>query len=657
MRNRVTSRAMLLSMATLTPSLAGAAQSDSTTDTVVVTAAGFQQKIEDSAASISVISRETLENKAYIDVTDALKDVPGVVVTGGGSRSDISIRGMAAKYTLILVDGKRVDTRGTRPNSDGPGIEQGWLPPLAAIERIEVVRGPMSSLYGSDAMGGVINIITRKVGKSWQTSVRSEAVWQEDRRSGDIYQSNLYTAGPLIDGLLGVKLNGLLSRRGEDRIIEGYNGQRMKSGGVTFTLTPDDANSFDLDLGHFVQDRNGSPGKSLSAGNPPSDGRYTRNNYALTHSGNYDGGMTTSYLQREETRNPSRKMETANTLLNTQNAFYLGNHTLSVGGQYRYETLKDQGNQLSSARSLNELNRWSWALSAEDEWLMTQDFALTTGLRINRDENYGSHWTPRLYGVWHLTETWTLKGGVSGGYRSPELRQAVAEWGQITGGGGTPAIIIGNPNLKPEKSLNQEIALLWDNRRYLNAGVTVFNTDYRDKITEVRSCTDLSGTASGACTIGGTNYKFISHRVNVDKARVRGVEANFNWTITPAWSLASSYTFTETEQRSGEFSGKPLNEMPKHMINATLNWQTTPDIASWLRVNHRGQSSAYLSRTSMSEGRPSYTFVDVGASWRVMKQLQLQAGVYNLLDKRVDYVTYGRVLDGRRYLLGANIDF
>ncbi len=257
----------------------------------------------------------------------------------------------------------------------------------------------MSSLYGSDTMGGVINIITRKVGKSWQTSVRSEAVWQEDRRSGDIYQSNLYTAGPLIDGLLGVKLNGQLSRRGEDRIIEGYNGQRMKSGGVTFTLTPDDANSFDLDLGHFVQDRNGTPGKSLSSGNPPSDARYTRNNYALTHYGNYDGGMTTSYLQREETRNPSRKMETANTLLNTQNAFYLGNHTLSVGAQYRYETLKDQGNQLASARSLNELNRWSWALSAEDEWLMTQDFALTTGLRINRDENYGSHWTPRLYGV------------------------------------------------------------------------------------------------------------------------------------------------------------------------------------------------------------------------------------------------------------------
>lgn len=95
---------------------------------MVVTASGFQQRIQDSAASISVVTREQIENKAYRDVTDALKDVPGVVITGGGSTSDISIRGMAAKYTLILVNGKRVDTRSTRPNSDGSGIEQGWLP-------------------------------------------------------------------------------------------------------------------------------------------------------------------------------------------------------------------------------------------------------------------------------------------------------------------------------------------------------------------------------------------------------------------------------------------------------------------------------------------------------------------------------------------------
>ena len=175
-----------LIIATLTSAGAVAAQPDAQ-DTMVVTASGFQQKIQDSPASISVIPRQQIEDKAYRDITDALKDVPGVVVTGGGSSSDISIRGMSSKYTLILVDGKRVDTRGTRPNSDNAGIEQGWLPPLEAIERIEVVRGPMSSLYGSDAMGGVINVITRKTSttQAWKGSLHGDATFQENSRPAD----------------------------------------------------------------------------------------------------------------------------------------------------------------------------------------------------------------------------------------------------------------------------------------------------------------------------------------------------------------------------------------------------------------------------------------------------------------------------------------
>ncbi|HBO71914.1 MAG TPA: ligand-gated channel protein, partial [Acinetobacter sp.] len=123
---------------------------------IVITASGFEQDIKKAAASISVLTQEEINKKAYRDVTDALKDVPGVVVTGGGSSSDISIRGMGSAYTVIMVDGKKVNTRSVRPNSDNSGIEQGWLPNIGAIERIEVIRGPMSGLYGSDAMGGVI---------------------------------------------------------------------------------------------------------------------------------------------------------------------------------------------------------------------------------------------------------------------------------------------------------------------------------------------------------------------------------------------------------------------------------------------------------------------------------------------------------------------
>ncbi|EKN3346789.1 ligand-gated channel protein [Yersinia ruckeri] len=626
-------------------------------DTMVVTATGFQQRIQDSAASISVVTRQQIENKAYRDVTDALKDVPGVVVTGGGSKSDISIRGMAAKYTLILVNGKRVDTRSTRPNSDGSGIEQGWLPPLAAIERIEVVRGPMSSLYGSDAMGGVINIITRKVGKAWAGSLRADTTLQEDSKSGDMFQTNAYASGPLIDGLLGLKVSGLLSHRSEDKIVNGYNEQRMRNGAATLTLTPDDNNEFDFELGHYVQDRNATPGYSIKETDKNSDVQYDRNNYSITHNGYYDFGNSTSYVQRDETRNPSRKMKSVDNVFNTQTSFLLDSHTLILGGQYRFEELYDDNNQLSSAKDLNKLTRWNWALFAEDEWQMTNDFALTGGIRMDQDQNYGTHWTPRLYGVWHLAEEWTLKGGVSAGYRSPDLRQATENWGQITGGRGDPAIILGNANLKPETSVSEEIAVLWDNQADLNAGVTLFNTDFRDKITEVRKCTDSTGNASGQCVHEGSSYKYISERINVDEATLRGVEATFNWDITEAWTLGTNYTFTQSKQKSGDFAGKPLNQMPKHMLNATLDWKTTEDLATWIRANYRGKTSEYLDRTSIGATTPSYTFVDLGANYRLTKDLRLMGGVYNLLDKRVDIEVNNKVLDGRRYMVGVNYDF
>lgn len=649
-----------LCAATASPYLFGAEQ-----DEMVVTATGFAQKIQNAPASISVISKQQIEDKAYRDVTDALRDVPGVVVTGGGSSSDISIRGMSSQYTLFLVDGKRISTRSTRPNSDNSGIEQGWLPPLESIERIEVIRGPMSSLYGSDAMGGVINVITKKVSntKAWTGSIHGDATFQENRDSGDLYQTNAYASGPLIEGLLGAKVTGLFSRRQEDKIENGYNEQRMRNGAVTLNFTPDEKNDFDLDVARELQDRNSTPGMSTAAQtcrgatctpNEKSETRYEHTTWALTHHGYYEDFNSTSYIEQEKSNNPEREMKAYNTTFNTQNQVFLGDHTLTLGGQYRYEKLRDNGNQLEAAQGLNKLTRWSWALFSEDEWMMTDSFTLTAGLRMDKDENYGTNWTPRGYGVWHLNDQWTLKGGVSAGYKAPELRQSSASWGQVTGGGRLDGIIVGNPDLKPEKSLSEEIALLWDNGDNLNAGVTLFNTDFKDKITEVRRC---NSSSDPACQIGNHRYDFVSDRVNVDKATMRGVESTFGWELVQDLNLTANYTYTESEQKSGQFSGKPLNKMPKHMFNTTLDWQATPDVGFWSRLNFRGKSSEYLSRTSMAQGTPSYTQVDVGLRYNAAKDLLVTAGVYNLFDKQIDYATYDTILDGRRYTLGLTYNF
>lgn len=157
-------------------------------ESVVVTAAGYEQKIKDAPASISVITREELDRKPYMTLLDAVRDIEGIDIgetvdkTGQGT---ISIRGMGADYTLVMIDGKRQNNVGDiYPNSFG-GNQFNHIPPLDMIERIEIIRGPMSTLYGADAMGGVINIITKKIADRWTGSATFSRNFQEDSSFGD----------------------------------------------------------------------------------------------------------------------------------------------------------------------------------------------------------------------------------------------------------------------------------------------------------------------------------------------------------------------------------------------------------------------------------------------------------------------------------------
>lgn len=140
-------------------------------ETMVVTASSVEQNLKDAPASISVITQEDLQRKPVQNLKDVLKEVPGVQLTNeGDNRKGVSIRGLDSSYTLILVDGKRVNSRNAvfRHND----FDLNWIP-VDSIERIEVVRGPMSSLYGSDALGGVVNIITKKLARNGQEPLRS----------------------------------------------------------------------------------------------------------------------------------------------------------------------------------------------------------------------------------------------------------------------------------------------------------------------------------------------------------------------------------------------------------------------------------------------------------------------------------------------------
>lgn len=185
-------------------------------EVIVVTASGFEQRIIDAPASISVITSEELQRTQFTNIAEALTSIPGVDVRNGVGKTgglSIEMRGMPSNYTLILIDGRRQNTSGDiAPNGFGE-FNTSFMPPLSAIERIEVIRGPMSTLYGSDAMGGVINIITKPVPDQWGGNITADYLLQEDSDAADAATLNLSLGGPIANNL-GLQLRGRVFDRG-----------------------------------------------------------------------------------------------------------------------------------------------------------------------------------------------------------------------------------------------------------------------------------------------------------------------------------------------------------------------------------------------------------------------------------------------------------
>ncbi|MCP1327759.1 TonB-dependent receptor, partial [Halomonas sp. 707D4] len=440
------------------------AQQSTQLDNMVVTAAGYEQTLNSAPASISVVTREELEQKQFSNIAEAIADVPGVDIRAGTGKTggyDISIRGMPSAYTLILIDGRRQNASGdVTPNGFGETATS-FMPPLSAIERIEVIRGPMSTLYGSDAMGGVINIITRRVSDEWAGSITVENTFQEDRDAGNSSALNLYTAGPLVEDTLGLQLRGrLFDRDSSERLVEESVGRdprpseaRIYSIGGRLSLTPDDTHEFWLDAerSRQVYDNSDCRLGSLDglrrndcATPAPTqffgyedELRFNRDQIALGHSARLSAGTWDSSITRNFTETLGRTLPAGNApeygyvaqggeprLLENRDVVFdtkfvapLDEHMLTVGGQYIDAKLRD------GTAGREEFNQSSWALFVEDEWFLNDELALTLGGRYENHDAFGGHFSPRGYLVWNTTDEWTLKGGISQGYKTPTLNQ------------------------------------------------------------------------------------------------------------------------------------------------------------------------------------------------------------------------------------------
>ncbi|MDQ9020700.1 TonB-dependent receptor [Acinetobacter sichuanensis] len=638
-------------------------------ETVVLTASGYKQDKTKAPASMTVITRKELENRQYSDITDVLRNTPGVVISGAGSAQTVSIRGMGSSYTLFLVNGKRQFSKDVNPNGDDNGFEKNILPPVAEIERIEVIRGPASTLYGTDAMGGVVNIITKKVSTDWSGTAELGAVLQDHHQSGDIKNGSAYLSGPLIANKLGMQLGVSKSKRDEDRYVGGFRSTDVESLNSRFTYLLNDNHDLEFEANFMKQESESTAGKTIVSTGADSYGRNYRQVYGLTHNGHYGDNLSSnSYIQYENSKNPDRSnsstglsgIELETWLANSQWHWKLSDHNLIGGLYFKNESLVDKATNQNADMPVTELERWAFAVFAEDTWAITDTFNLTTGLRYDHDENYDGNFSPRLYGVYTPTDAWTFKGGVSTGYKQPDLKQSSSDVHSVTGKGS--AFIMGNDNLKPEKSVSYEFGTAWQGDQS-KASVTAFYTEFKDKITEIRECSSPNGSNTNAATWACKDpfgrldavtgdvrlWNFISSRINVDEATMQGVEATFDTELADGVNLSTNYTYTETEQKSGDLKGQPLNQVPKHMFNATVDYTINDALDIWTRLHHRSETSSYLGRASMSAPTPAYQFLDVGFNYQFTANLKGKFGVYNILDEKAEDADGDQVLDGRRY--------
>ena len=734
-RNRLALALLSVATAPAIAQPAADAADVSTLDTVVVTASGFEQKITDAPASISVISAEELRQRPYITLIDAVRDLEGVDV---GETSDktgqktISIRGMGPDYTLILIDGRRQNNHGDiYPNSFG-GNQFNHIPPLDMIQRIEVIRGPASTLYGADALGGVINIITRKVSDRWQGSATLGHGIQENRDFGSDSTFDFMLMGPLVKERLGLGVRGSWYERDastpeyeaitapDGTVFEralGFGGggktvdNTNKSAGVTLSWTPTDSQSviFDYDTSRQVYDNtpyinnlgtetyplgtvDGLDGiwRAAPRVGYAADQKFTRDQWSVTHNGQWTFGDSFVSLAHIDTGNhgrtlpftvaerllhqdiycnnavtcatgpyagmtraqrqqlamdtflprPKRTMESRQYTLDAKLDFAVGKaHRFVVGGQVIDGELEDGvfGMEGGGDGGGTVQEHRMWSLFAEDNWNPLDALTITLGLRRDDHSVFGSQLSPRAYAVWDISTAWTLKGGVSTGFKTPKTTQLYD--GVVGFGGQGTSPMFGNPDLKPETSQSLELAVYWQHPSGHDLNATVFRNAFDDKIASQPCGTGTGLSCASAGDYADLGYANSTRTVNIDKAVIQGVELAGHWQIADALDLRANYTYTDSEQKSGAEAGQPLTDSAKHMANAILDWQASDRVNVYLSGETRSRRYRDLHVvTNEALYYKSYGVLHLGASYKATDWLTVNARINNLLDR--DFTTY-----------------
>lgn len=613
---------------------------------VVVTATASERELSEVPASVTLVSGASLRERPVLDLADALRATEGVTVLNAGlGRRSISIRGMDSAHTLFLVDGKRVSASSSGiAHSD---YELDWVP-TEAIERIEVVRGPLSSLYGSEALGGVVNVITRQANDEWQGSLSSYYLKPSHGDGGAQFKTGIYAGGPLVEGVLGLNVWGEHSHRTalQNPSVPGttlMDKHSSQSGNASLSWTPDARQRIDLGIGGGNETRDGVRGSVTALYD--SDDTVRRRHYSLAHRGSWAWGETDaklyrSTLHRENWRSDGRTASGPNRFVDTVGEARttlapLAGHALTFGGVVRRETLEDPTVNLRGKQSLQH-----YAALFQDEWRLGQRWELVFGGRLDWHEDFGREASPRAYVLYHFTDALTFKGGVGKGFKAPTLKQLSPEYESNSAMGGR-GIIRGNPDLQPETNVSFEAGLEYAGEAW-RANAMFFQNDVDNLIETKRAA---------SCDVRGKTCLFYQ---NVAETRVRGIEMGGDIDLPWNFNLGANYMWLDPKNRQ---TGERLADRARHSGGATLAWSPLPAWTARLRAEFVGRQ---LNSDVRGDERPGYALLSLYGDYAVTRHLTLQAGIENLGDRRLaaeDASRYSLADEGRRYYVGLNARF